>query len=185
MTRPNAIPYGYLFELTGYWQSYLHFAKHSSELRENIFAGAESALKMVSQFFIHLYQENFGVKPALSTRVHKILKKQLTEVYGVTWVGMHVRRTDFLEIKYASSEEYLFAAIDYFTERSNTFITPSLFSVGEDFIALSLCEHSIITGGTFGWWSAYLADGYVMYDKIYPSGCERREHYYPPWFFYK
>jgi hypothetical protein len=21
-----------------------------------------------------------------------------------------------------------------------------------------------------------------MYDKVYPSGCERREYYYPPWF---
>ncbi|CAF4438234.1 unnamed protein product, partial [Rotaria magnacalcarata] len=44
------------------------------------------------------------------------------------------------------------------------------------------CEHSIVTGGTFGWWTAYLTNGHVIHDKVYPSGCERREYYYPPWF---
>ncbi|CAF4149889.1 unnamed protein product, partial [Adineta steineri] len=28
LTRPNAIPSGTIFELVGYWQSYLHFAKY-------------------------------------------------------------------------------------------------------------------------------------------------------------
>lgn len=55
--------------------------------------------------------------------------------------------------------------------------------IGDDLVALSLCEHSIITGGTFGWWAAYLAYGNVIHDKVYPSLCERREYYYPPWFF--
>ncbi|CAF3893999.1 unnamed protein product, partial [Rotaria sp. Silwood1] len=50
----------------------------------------------------------------------------------------------------------------------------------DDLIALSLCEHSIITGGTFGWWTGYLANGKVIHDKVYPSGCQRPEYYYPP-----
>ncbi|CAF1548175.1 unnamed protein product, partial [Rotaria sordida] len=69
-----------------------------------------------------------------------------------------------------------------FHNLSNIFVTPQSFSIGDDLITLSLCEHSIITGGTFGWWTGYLANGQVVHDKIYPSGCERREYYYPPWF---
>ncbi|CAF3560033.1 unnamed protein product [Rotaria socialis] len=64
----------------------------------------------------------------------------------------------------------------------NIFELQESFSVGDDLTALSLCEHSIITGGTFGWWAAYLANGQVIHDKVYPSGCGRREYYYPSWF---
>lgn len=33
---------------------------------------------------------------------------------------------------------------------------------------LSACNHSIITGGTFGWWSAFLAGGEAVYYTGYP-----------------
>jgi galactoside 2-L-fucosyltransferase 1/2 len=74
----------------------------------------------------------------------------------------------------ASSDEYVFNALEYYTtrypnahfivasddksycetlfrDRTNIFLTPSSFSPGDDLITLSLCQHSIITGGTFGW----------------------------------
>ncbi|CAF3463117.1 unnamed protein product [Rotaria sp. Silwood1] len=69
-----------------------------------------------------------------------------------------------------------------FRDRPNISITPQTFFMGDDLVTLSLCEHSIITGGTFGWWSGYLANGQVLHDKVYPSGCEKRERYYPPWY---
>jgi galactoside 2-L-fucosyltransferase 1/2 len=72
--------------------------------------------------------------------------------------------------------------INLFRNYSNIYFTPQSFSPGHDLIALSVCQHSIVTGGTFSWWSAYLTNGQVVHDKVYPSGCERREYYYPPWF---
>lgn len=69
-----------------------------------------------------------------------------------------------------------------FSNASNIFITPDDFSMGDDMVTLPLCHHSIVTGGTFGWWSAYLANGKVMHDSLYPPGCVKDEHYYPPWF---
>ena len=53
---------------------------------------------------------------------------------------------------------------------------------------MTLCDHTIITAGTFGWWAAWLAGGTVVYLADYPrprSYMERkvmirRENYYPP-----
>ncbi|CAF4912847.1 unnamed protein product, partial [Rotaria magnacalcarata] len=69
-----------------------------------------------------------------------------------------------------------------FRNRANIFLTPRSFYEGDDLIALSLCQHSITTGGTFGWWAGYLAGGEVVHDTRSQAGCERDEHYYPPWF---
>lgn len=37
-----------------------------------------------------------------------------------------------------------------------------------DFAMLTFCNHSIVTVGTFGWWSAWLANGHVVYYKDVP-----------------
>ena len=205
LTRPNAISQGTIFELKGFWQSYLHFARYGDEFRSRIFVASQPILKKVSKFFTDLYQQNFGLKPEFVFENHQLFKKQLAESNEATWIGIHIRRSDFVSLKFASSDEYIFTAITYYTShypnayfivasddksycqnlfrnRPNIFITPTSFSVGDDFITLSLCQHSVITGGTFGWWIGYLANGQVIHDKVYPSGCEKREQYYPPWF---
>jgi hypothetical protein len=55
---------------------------------------------------------------------------------------------------------------------------------------LAACNHSIICGGTFGWWSAFLAGGEAVYYKDYPrpgsqmeSGFSptKSDHYLPGW----
>jgi len=205
LTHPDAISQGTIFELKGYWQTYLHFANYRSELRENIFAATQSVLEKVSTFFIKLYQQNFGFIPQFSLENHQSFKRQLSQSNKTTWIGIHIRRSDFIDNQVASSDEYLLNALKYYTtrypnahfivasddksycknlfqNRSNIFLTPSSFTPGDDLITLSVCQHSIITGGTFGWWSAYLANGEVIYDTIYPTTCEKDEYYYPPWF---
>ena len=41
-------------------------------------------------------------------------------------------------------------------------------SMGVDMGMLSLCNHSIISVGTFGWWGAWLANGHVVYYDGFP-----------------
>jgi galactoside 2-L-fucosyltransferase 1/2 len=205
LTRPNAISPGSIYGAQGYWQSYLHFAKYGDDIRERIFVPTQPVLKKVSKLFVDLYEQKLGFKPQFSLENHQSFKKQLAQSNRTTWIGIHVRRSDFLPHNYSSGDEYLFMAIEYYTShysnahfivasddqpycknlfrnRSNIIVTPKSFSRGEDMVTLSLCEHSIITGGTFGWWAAYLSNGEVVHDKVYPSDCERREYYYPPWF---
>ncbi|ELU00373.1 hypothetical protein CAPTEDRAFT_192469 [Capitella teleta] len=58
--------------------------------------------------------------------------------------------------------------------------------IGTDFAVLSLCQHSIMTVGTFGWWGAYLAGGHVVYykddvrmfSKLWNNS--HHEDYFPP-----
>lgn len=55
-----------------------------------------------------------------------------------------------------------------------------------DMAVLSLCEHSIITVGSFGWWAAWLANGVTTYYKDWPrresilAMTTRHEDYFPP-----
>ncbi|CAF1099223.1 unnamed protein product [Rotaria sp. Silwood1] len=205
LTYPNAIGEGSIFEVKGHWQSYLHFDKYRDELRNHLFVARQSLLEKVSKLFSNIYEQKFHFKPQFSLENHQLFKKQLTQSNWTTWIGIHIRRDDFVPLNFSSSDEYLFAAIDYymrrypnahfivasddksycknlFRHRSNIIVTPKSFSMGDDLIALSLCEHSIITGGTFGWWTGYLASGEVIHDTMYISGCEKDEHYYPPWF---
>jgi galactoside 2-L-fucosyltransferase 1/2 len=41
-------------------------------------------------------------------------------------------------------------------------------NAAQDMTVLVSCNHTILTMGTFGWWSAYLAGGLVIYSKKYP-----------------
>jgi galactoside 2-L-fucosyltransferase 1/2 len=69
---------------------------------------------------------------------------------------------------------------------SDVFITPSTFFSGHDLAALALCEHTIITAGTYGWWAAWLAGGDAVHDLNYPVPFQNcvKEHYFPPWFLF-
>ncbi|KAL3871034.1 hypothetical protein ACJMK2_039058 [Sinanodonta woodiana] len=131
-----------------------------------------------------------------------------------TIVGIHVRRGD-LATQSASASGYSVAPISFITKSMNYFRTkyPNTFFIvvsdgihwceenlhvdndtvfisfmnpGIDMAVLTLCDHVIITSGTFGWWGAWLAGGDVVYFKGFPKPGSpldkrmRREDYYPP-----
>ena len=145
---------------------------------------------------------------------HPYLKSLLinppASVTPVTWIGIHIRRGDFLTFfRIDTSVEYLTWAMNYYRKKyincrfiiasddkdyvvknlgnnTDVFITPTTFFSGHDLAALSLCEHTIITAGTYGWWAAWLAGGDAVHDLNYPVPFQNciKEHYYPPWFLF-
>ena len=144
-------------ELIGFWQVHTYFANHSAEIRRQL-----------------------TFKSSILYRVETFLKKNNT---NVTRVGVHIRRGDFLPVRPVSSDGYVLAAMSYFTrkyssvlflivtddrrhcenvfgKRSDVFFTPVSFDAVMDLAAFTLCDHAIITVGTFGWWAAYL-----LYDR--------------------
>jgi galactoside 2-L-fucosyltransferase 1/2 len=147
--------------------------------------------------------------PPLPHTTQKEFREAFRTRYNITWIGIHIRRGDFRGIGYASDEDYIRRAMVYFQRRyyyqrvrfivgsddksycdelfvrqkrlKKAFILPYRFSASEDLIALSLCHHSIVTGGTYSFWVAYLAGGEVIHDVKYQAVCSRAD-YYPPWF---
>ena len=68
----------------------------------------------------------------------------------------------------------------------NDSITFSDFREGEiDMALMASCNHSIISSGTFSWWSGWLANGTVIYYENYPPmgskmyGMYSKDDYYP------
>jgi galactoside 2-L-fucosyltransferase 1/2 len=69
---------------------------------------------------------------------------------------------------------------------SDFFFTPKDFFAGQDLAALALCEHTIVTAGSYGWWAAWLAEGGVLHDLNYLVPFQNcvKETYFPPWFLF-
>ncbi|CAF1339717.1 unnamed protein product, partial [Didymodactylos carnosus] len=136
--------------------------------------------------------------------------KQSFHSSDYTWIGIHIRRGDFLTFfKVSSSVEYLTSSMNYyrlkyprsvfiiasddkdwclkhFGKRTDVIVTPKTYFHGHDMAALALCEHLIATAGSYGWWAGFLAGGDVVHDLSYPvrwQDCSRQT-YFPPWFIF-
>ncbi|XP_068247067.1 galactoside alpha-(1,2)-fucosyltransferase 2-like [Palaemon carinicauda] len=105
-------------------------------------------------------------------------------------VGFHIRRGDYVAYvrrrgEKLPNETYYENAMNFYKERFSNVVfvvssndrkyiqktfenhTDVIFVPGknreEDMAILASCDHSIMTVGTFGFWTAYLAGGYVVY----------------------
>ena len=108
----------------------------------------------------------------------------------ITFIGVHVRRGDYSEKKThdigfrAAPTTYITKAFDYYRNKypNAQFVMVSddskwcqnnfkhsdihVVSLGDpylDLALLSLCEHTIMTTGTYSFWAAWLAEGDVVY----------------------
>ena len=151
--------------------------------------------------------------PAIEKRATEyITSKQL---HGKTLVGIHIRRGDLIEANWNyvrfPPDQYFINAMRYFREKipgvhfvvassnvtwpsskpmfraSDITIVTEKHSAAVDLALLSLCSHTILSVGTFGWWSAYLSGGHaIYYEKEYMLEHRivhnkfKAEDFYPP-----
>jgi galactoside 2-L-fucosyltransferase 1/2 len=195
-------------ELGGYWQSYLYFDAYREDIRK-IFTARNDALVRLAKYFTQIRKRICPSCSSLPDATHQQLREAIQTRYNIIWISIHIRRRDFIDVHYSSDDDYIHRAINFFRERyyqyrvrflvasddrnycrrlfasevksGNVIILPDNFSPSDDLMALSLCHHSIVTGGTFGFWSGYLAGGQVIHDNKYKVECSRSD-YYPPWF---
>ncbi|XP_042212574.1 galactoside alpha-(1,2)-fucosyltransferase 2-like [Homarus americanus] len=122
-----------------------------------------------------------------------VMKEQDKDPTPPVLVGVHVRRTDYVEFikKYEGKvpgEVYFRRALQYYRHKyprvvfivasdDRKFITEKfshypdiIFSLGTtrqaDMATLASCNHSIITVGSYGFWTGYLTGGEVVYPNI-------------------
>jgi galactoside 2-L-fucosyltransferase 1/2 len=183
--RPNT---SQVIDLVGYWQSYKHFINHTNQIKNQL-QFKKNVLKPARRFLTKTIQNNIS-----------------------NVVGIHIRRGDFIGQRKVSSDKFIFDGMNYFIrkyhsvnfiivsddkpycqktfgKRNDTFITPDSFTAPEDMAILTLCDHIIITVGTYGWWGAFLLHnrtGEVITDsKPDHSALDvdcAASVFFPPWF---
>lgn len=137
----------------------------------------------------------FTIKSQYLLVAKNFLDTNIPDIRSQTVVGVHVRRTDFLRPdkqlcgNTVGNEYYLKNAMDFYKKQyknsffvfvsddkkwckqnivSNDVIFSDFNDAIIDLAIMTLCDHMIMTGGTFGWWGAWLAGGQVVYLKDWP-----------------
>lgn len=160
--------------LTGSFQSWRYFRHVEQELRRHF------------TFRRHIFDE------ARSILSEALRQRGLDNFQEPTLVGIHVRRGDMLMEEYVdmgyktAPQDYFLQAMDIFLGKFPTvvfvvcsedqewarsfipgdravFIAPRAAEV--DLAVLSLCNHVIMSVGTFGWWAGWLSGGMTIYYK--------------------
>lgn len=161
--------------LKQYFQSWKYFRGHELDIRKQ-----------------------FKFLPDIYDRSRNIFRRYKGDNSNVTTVCVHVRRTDMMipsstNLGFKSAPlEYIINAMDYmrkkFADKNLNFLVvsddfdwtsnylkgPDIAIVPRhhayiDLAILSMCNHSIVTTGTFGWWGAWLAGGHTVYYKNFPE----------------
>jgi len=131
-------------------------------------------------------------------------------------VVIHVRRTDYLNPYHDRNgmprpgSQYFYRAMSYFKDClvrvqfvvlsddlawckthlnvTENVVFSSCHSPVEDMAIASLCDHAIITIGTYGWWAAWFANGVTITQRNLPrinstlsKRLYRNDHYKPEW----
>ena len=181
--------------LSGYLQSYKYFQEVEDQLRVD-----------------------FTFRSSVLKTAYRWLEKQTPEKWRTeTFVRVliHVRRKDHIRPQWIRlgyplpTSDYFRRAMSYFTEclERVLFVVLSddikwcmqhlkashiVYSRGHspivDLAISSLCDHAIITVGTYGWWAAWFANGITITQKNIPRNgsaltmtLRREDHYKPNW----
>ncbi|XP_064601182.1 galactoside alpha-(1,2)-fucosyltransferase 1-like [Liolophura sinensis] len=160
--------------LSGSYQSWRYFRHVEQELRHHF------------AFRQHILDE------ARSTLSDAVRQQGFDKFPEQTLVGIHVRRGDMLMEEYVNTgyktapQDYFLRAMDIFLRKfpvvvfivcsedqewvrsfiphdRAVFISPR--SAEKDLAVLSLCNHMIMSVGSFGWWAGWLAGGMTIYYK--------------------
>ena len=162
-------------ELVGYFNNLKYYKHVFRDLVQNHFRFHKSILREADDF------------------LRRSIARFNISTSQVAVIGVHIRRTDMLHIRVkagrsadVAGRDYLRHAVSFFNSlfknktmyvvcsddlvwAMRNFVTerPTVFSVGHrasvDFAILCRCNHSIITMGTYGKWSAYIAGGVTVF----------------------
>ena len=177
--------------LSGHYQSWKYFENVSKEVRRELI-----------------------IKPNFVNQAIAFLASKTPKVK--TLIGIHVRRGDFLansmikQGRVVADQAYINKSMEFFRKRYKdaSFVAVSDDKLwckqnikGKDVVVsnfkepildmaiMSLCNHTIITAGTFSWWGGWLSGGTVIYLKDFPrpgsaldgNSIVREEYYLPEW----
>jgi len=190
---------------------------HAYEIRDldvrSVHGNAIESIQLMGYFQSFKYFGSWTAPPfseAIQNAVSLIFEHRVPKAEH--YVGIHVRRGDILTNgdRRFPPTEYFVQAMDHYRDllgHDITFVVASddrawcrqqsffndvhilhdSYPDGLDMALLANCNHTILSIGTFGWWSAWLAGGHAVYyadefDNTHPgvTGKVVPEDYYPP-----
>ena len=179
-------------KLHGYYQSWKYFKSSNDVIRKEF-------------VFKHdIYQTALQFHASLNTAAH-----------GATRVAIHVRRGDVLDpdksnYGYTTPDvSYYIKAMRIFTEtftsvifvicsddiewardniQSNNVYYSTSMTPAVDLAIIALCDHVIMSVGSYGWWGAFLANGITIYYDNWPRPVSmleymvtKKDYFLPDW----
>ncbi|KAK3100217.1 hypothetical protein FSP39_016453 [Pinctada imbricata] len=193
----ESLPHGVNVTIKGYMQSWKYFRKEYDadikkqyKLRDDIMEKGREALKKF--------------KSKISRKFDLLISVHIRRQDKLDW-GAYLKGFRAAPVSYAKNAQnymrqyfkdkavqFLVMSDDY--EWSSKHLKAEDTAVMEpndkyvDLAVLTMCNHSIITVGTFGWWGAYLAGGHTVFFQDYAAKgsrfdqeTEREDFYLPQW----
>ena len=170
----------YEVELKGYFQSWKYFENVQHELRTSHFVFDKYYMKKAEKFFRKKVPEELQDLSVVRVGVHirrgDMLTKEKVD-YGYTVGDREYIETamKYFRDKYSKivfiivSENHDWFKEEFGESEENYGVILSKESKpAVDMAILSLCNHTIITVGSFGWWGAWLANGTTVYYNKWP-----------------
>lgn len=153
------IKYTNNFQIDGYFESWKYFYHDIDEIIK-LFTLKEKFEKKAHNKLIKYCQSNC-TSIGIQIRRGDIAKQQKEAPWSYFQQAMDYYRHKHRHVHFFVASNQLGWCRYYFRNTSDvTILTGSAY---EDMAVLSECEHSIMSVGTYSWWSAMLAQGTVVY----------------------
>ena len=190
--------YPYEVELRGYFQSWKYFQNVQDELRTSHFVFDKYYIKKAEKFFRKKVPEELQDLSVVRIGVH-IRRGDMSTPEKLSF-GYTLADKPYVEaaMKYFRDKysKLVFIIVseshDWFKEEIgdsedfNDVVFSKESKAAVDLAILSMCNHTIITVGSFGWWGAWLANGTTIYYNNWPRPLSQleyqtnKEQYFPP-----
>ena len=176
------------YELDGLFQSWRYFSEINETIR-SIYKVKDTYLKPAVDFLKHISRRG---NPNVCVHVRRgdfLTPRALKLGFGFAGLGYIDKAMSYIKTRLNADPLFIVLSNDKGWCNSNlnrrkTVISP-FDQAYEDLALMTLCDHVIMTSGTFGWWGAWLSNGIVVYYKNFPrpnSSLEahfNRYDYYP------
>ena len=183
----------------GYLQSWKYFQHVEKELRDQYTFQDHIAQKSKSTFLaVIAANKNKITSETVYVAVHvrrgDMAKSNLLRNKGYTVAdtnylekAMNAFRKDFKNVLFVVGSDDLNWCRENLKEADIVFIPPGS-SPEMDVAILTNCNHTVVTVGTYGWWTAWLINGKTIYYKGFPRPNSRlaamfkaEDHFLPKW----
>ena len=159
------------YELFGCFQSWRYFSE-INEIIRRIYKVKDTYLKPAVDFLKRIRRRG---SPNVCVHVRRgdfIKPRAIKRGFGFAGLGYIDKAMSYIKTRLNADPLFIVLSNDKEwcnsnLNRSNTVISP-FDQAYEDLALMTLCDHVIMTSGTFGWWGAWLSNGTVVYYKHYP-----------------